>query len=812
MGIKSSTTFHSFAGGLISPKCLARYDLPFYPNSASVMQNFIPHLQGPARFREGTRYVRETEAISILHPFIYADDQAYCLEFTHRRMRAFRDGALVKSTSALGIISISGFTFGTMSPGGGLTYGGNVLRITTTNPHGLSDYDEIVLSGINGPTEVNTPYGLRPVNGTPFRIRAPGNPRLIYIEGVPVGAYVASPDATITKHSGCPTPYRAYDDSLPNIEVIEDSMMVSATQIPPASNLGAAFSSPEFLEMQFAQAFDTMFLVHLTAEPRKIVRTTDVNWTCGTYARTADFISTSADYPQAITFHEQRLIYGGIASRKNEFKASKAGAFTNHTAGSNATDAFSYVAAERRMNEIRTMLGNDKFLAMGCSDGSLKVAGPNESALAPNNPPIVKAIDNYGVGRVTPVLIEKDIIYAQKDLKKIRAISYELEAQDYLPDDLCKLADEILRGRVKQMAYQEGNPGVLWIVLWDGGLVGLTRDTKEGILAWHKHSTKTGHKFKSVSVTPDALGNDTVWFVVERLINGNTKYFIETMDLQKDYPRRDDYHTGTTAAAKLVDDAAFDSDLFEAQKYGYHLDCGLSYFGNTLGDLTLGALTGAGITCEGPDNSFALTDVGREIWEKGLNGRAIITAFVDHNTVTCTILRDFTTDELASGDWYLTATTVTGLDHLEGELVSIVADGAIHTAQTVTGGQVTINHAASVIHVGLPYIGRIKTTNIESGGVNGPAQSKPKNVHKIVIKFLDTVGAKYGTSFYNMENVGFRQANTHMGVTPLLFSGESPDLTVFDSTSSEKYIHFVQDQPLPCTVQMIVAHLSTGVD
>ena len=48
-------------------------------------------------------------------------------------------------------------------------------------------------------------------------------------------------------------------------------------------------------------------------------------------------------------------------------------------------------------------------------------------------------------------------------------------------------------------------------------------------------------------------------------------------------------------------------------------------------------------------------------------------------------------------------TAWSGLDHLEGETVAILADGAEHVAKTVSGGQVTLDQPASEVAIGLAY-------------------------------------------------------------------------------------------------------------
>lgn len=60
-------------------------------------------------------------------------------------------------------------------------------------------------------------------------------------------------------------------------------------------------------------------------------------------------------------------------------------------------------------------------------------------------------------------------------------------------------------------------------------------------------------------------------------------------------------------------------------------------------------------------------------------------------------------DSALTGEVGSPATVWSGLDHLEGQSVSIVADGQVVDNQTVTSGQITLAEAASTIEVGLAY-------------------------------------------------------------------------------------------------------------
>lgn len=60
-------------------------------------------------------------------------------------------------------------------------------------------------------------------------------------------------------------------------------------------------------------------------------------------------------------------------------------------------------------------------------------------------------------------------------------------------------------------------------------------------------------------------------------------------------------------------------------------------------------------------------------------------------------------DSALTGEVGSPATLWSGLDHLDGQSVSIVADGEVKADQTVVSGQIMLDEAASTIEVGLPY-------------------------------------------------------------------------------------------------------------
>ena len=64
---------------------------------------------------------------------------------------------------------------------------------------------------------------------------------------------------------------------------------------------------------------------------------------------------------------------------------------------------------------------------------------------------------------------------------------------------------------------------------------------------------------------------------------------------------------------------------------------------------------------------------------------------------------DLNLDSALTGEVGSPSTSWSGLDHLEGESASIVADGFVVADQTVTAGAITLSEAASNVQIGLPF-------------------------------------------------------------------------------------------------------------
>ncbi|MEN9417118.1 MAG: hypothetical protein RI988_738 [Pseudomonadota bacterium] len=154
------------------------------------------------------------------------------------------------------------------------------------------------------------------------------------------------------------------------------------------------------------------------------------------------------------------------------------------------------------------------------------------------------------------------------------------------------------------------------------------------------------------------------------------------------------------------------------------------------------------------------------------------------------------------------ATTISGLGYLEGQTVQVLADGAAHPDRTVSSGTITLQVAASTVHVGLGYASTVQTNRIEAGAGDGTAQGKTKRINKMVLRFYNTLGGKAGPDALTLDEIQFREASNLMDAPPPLFTGDK--LMEWPGTYDfNGYVMVRQEQPLPMTVVSLMPLVHT---
>ena len=156
--------------------------------------------------------------------------------------------------------------------------------------------------------------------------------------------------------------------------------------------------------------------------------------------------------------------------------------------------------------------------------------------------------------------------------------------------------------------------------------------------------------------------------------------------------------------------------------------------------------------------------------------------------------------------------SISGLDHLVGETVQILGDGAVQPDRVVDGsGAITLENAASVVHVGLQSVARLVPMRLDWPTREGTAQGRKKRINKAVVRFIDTLGGKAGKYGETLDSVSFRSPATPMGTAEPIRSGDV-EVPFGGDYDLDGLLEIVQDQPLPMTVAAIMPRVDIADD
>ena len=150
-------------------------------------------------------------------------------------------------------------------------------------------------------------------------------------------------------------------------------------------------------------------------------------------------------------------------------------------------------------------------------------------------------------------------------------------------------------------------------------------------------------------------------------------------------------------------------------------------------------------------------------------------------------------------------TTLSGLGHLEGKSVGILADGAALAPQVVKSGTVTLKEPAGTITVGLPYTADLETMPVEVVGQNGASVGRKKYINAVNVLFKDTITAKVGCRFDRMEEYRARSTEGY-GQALAPFTG-THRFVVKEHAENMAMVCIRSDAPLPMTVLALMPEI-----
>tara|TARA_R100000951_G_scaffold58055_1_gene48746 strand:+ start:538 stop:2547 length:2010 start_codon:yes stop_codon:yes gene_type:complete len=664
---RSAPAISTFTAGEISPRLEGRVGIEKYREGLSELTNMIVQPHGGVTRRPGTEYlgeVKDSSSTTRLIPFEFKTADTYALEFGDQYMRVFRNGLQVLDNSEKSVSSIT-----KADPG-----------VFTSTSHGLSNGDEVYL--------YNTGGGMTELVARNYLI-----------------ANSTANTFTLTDLFGNAidtTGFTTYTGSGVSVDKLFE--------------VSTPYTSAQINDVRFAQSADVMYLVHPSHAVRTLSRTDHNAWTFATPVineNDTPILTSPDNYPSVVTFFEQRLVFAATNNNPQTLWFSKSADYLNFHTGTSDNDALIYTIASNKVNAIR-YLSATRILNIGTSGGEYVLTTTNGGPVTPTQT-VIRKYSNYGCIDSEVVQVADVTLFAQRGARKVREFRYigEVDVAGYAAPDITILSEHLTEGGIKEFAYQQEPESIIWARRADGTLLGLTYRREEEIVAWHKHVIGGAFgggqaKVESIITLPTDSGEDELYMIVKRTINGVTKQYVEVM-------KTFDFGSNTTAA--------------------FFVDSGLVYSGSA-------------------------------------------------------------------------TTTLSGLYHLEGEDLSILANGATHAGKTVSGGGVTLDFSATTGAVGFGYTSEMQTLRLESGSQDGTSQGKPKRIHDITVRFHETVGAEVGSNSESADRIFFRDSSMNMDEAVPLFTGDK-EIEFEGGFVEGDRIYVRQSQPLPMTVLALYPRMNT---
>ena len=742
----------NFTGGELSPRLDGRNDLTKYASGCKTLENFVVYPHGAAARRPGTTFVAEVANSANktrLIPFEFSTTQTYMLEFSNLKMRVYKDrGSVLEGDKTISAITKA-----------------NPAVVTATG-HGYSNGDEVVISGVVGMTEVN---------GKRFLVanKATNTFELTDKDGTNINS------STFTTYTSGGVSNKVFEITTP-------------------------YTTAQLFDLKFAQSADVMYITHPEHEVEKLSRTahtawtlTDVDFTNGPYMDAN--ITTTTLNPASHTVGAGVAVVASAVTGINSgsgFLSTDVGRLLQFGTG------YGKITAVADTLNITITIIEDLGSATASANWSL-----GSFSDTTGHPSCVTFFEQRLVFAGTTSQPQTIFFSKSGDYENMDAnIGGTVADDDAIIYTIASNQVNAIRFMTATRTLIIGTAGGEFTVS-GGGTDNAITPTNILIKKQSNHGV--------ANVDAIAVGNATLFLqrakrkIRELAYNFDVDgYIAPDMTILAEHISEG----GLTQMAyqqepnQIIYAVRGDGELIgltyqrEQQVTAWHRHI-------------FGGVFGAGnAVCE----SVAVIptdDTEYEVYviiKRTINGAT--RRFVEYiNNFDFTETDNTTFNFLDSALAYSgsAVTTISGLDHLEGQTVSVLANGATHPDKTVSNGSITLDRSSTNVKVGLSYSSILQTMRLDAGSQNGTSQGKTKRIYEITIRLYESVGVEVGESLDNMERIPFRTSSDPMdqGIPP--FTGDKA-VEFRGNYDTDGFIFVRQTQPLPLTILSLYPELQTN--
>jgi len=482
---KIRQVYTNFSSGEINNLLNARTDAKAYFEGGKQVRNWYLLDEGGVMRRPATEYMATMPAECRIMPFIFSNDEVAIFVLSNNRLDVYNSsGAVIQSN----ITSNCNWTTAQLFELNFAQFGDTVFLCHRENPirkitrasassfsvaaYAFEEDDTVTVNGINKTTQPFYKYADSTITITP---------------GATTGNSVtltASADSFVSGHNGT---YLKIGGKQVKIVGFTNATTVTATILEALPNTDA-----------------------------------NADWS-------EQLISAVNGFPQAVSFHDNRLWFAGVRDNPAAVIASQIGGYFNFDLGTGlANEAINVAIASDTVNEIRHMISS-RNLQIFTDSGEYYVPVSSQSAaITPSSIAFLRQTP-YGINRAAPIPFDGASMFSQKNGKSVREYVFSDVEQAYRSTSVSVLASHLIDSP-KQLSMMTGNetkPEQFAFFLnsgtnEDGKLAVFHSIRDEKIAGWTMWETQTGDKFHSITAL-----NDKLFVIVKRVVPSGTKYLLE---------------------------------------------------------------------------------------------------------------------------------------------------------------------------------------------------------------------------------------------------------------------------------------------
>lgn len=811
---RSKPYTRSLIGGIVSPTLVGRIDDANRESGVEQANNMLVLPEGIGTSRPGTRYVRgakNNDRRARMIPFRYSSTQTIALEFGHAYIRFHTYGATLQSTG----LEAAWSAVPTYNEGELVTYGGHTwLAMLDVPVNKQPDLNEYVAAPVVAASWVLT-YGPSSTLPTGYDYVGSELPATVTV-GQSVYIKVISWTEPDPEDPESPPPTRTteYTGYLGTAGASTptgywyDQGLTPAPGAPTPYEVPSPYDETHLEELHYVQSGDVLTIVHPQYAPRELRRISATNWRLSviTFGSTLAAPTISVVTPTTATSPSDLQTYSYVATNVSEDQldesvASAVVTASNQLFDTGANNTITFAVAGRR-NVYRLVGGLYGFIGQTTTttlvDDNI---APDVGQTPPGNQnPFATdwpgAVSYFGQRRAFggTVLLPQSFWMTKAGTESNLDFSIPIRADDAIAVKIAAREASTIRHLVPLGDFIILTSSGAFSVSSDGPLTNTTA----------RRSPTTGYVGAS-NVQPVVVVDDLLYAAARggHLYGlgynfGRQRYI--PVDISVRAPHLFDFKSikdmaYTHAPTPIVWSVSSDGSLI-----------GMTYVPNEEvkafhTHTTAGAFESICAVAEGEE------DILYAIVKRTIGGATV-------RYVECFSPRFYdTASDAFFVDCGLTysgaaATVISGLDHLEGQTVNILADAAVATPQVVTGGEITLETAATTVQIGLPLTRTLRTLPVAVEDVEGFGQGLEKVLCSLNVRVLESGAWFAGGDAASLRETPARTTE-NWGSPPGLLNGYI-DVNIDDSWNTEGQVYIVATDPTPLTVVSFTKEVEFG--